>query len=190
MVNANLNQPGWSFVYFIQAGENGPIKIGATGDPSGRLRALRTANAAPLKCLLLLRGAEHEPILHSLFASIRLQGEWFSPCDDLTSFLQQMIELADVEIDVDDEHTPFIMMPSPRRYDRPGFSTQDVIEAVKTMPERHVLSQFTSDDWDRFVDECPRPKVSDHRSSGRWDYPGVIMSWLNRNADGENDLMK
>lgn len=67
------------FVYFIQADENGPIKIGFTSDdPKRRLNQLQTGNASTLKLLGAINGsAAREREFHSQLAEFRLQGEWF-----------------------------------------------------------------------------------------------------------------
>jgi len=45
-----------SYVYFVQAGEGGPIKIGVTRDIGGRLRTLQTGNPYRLRLLALIHG--------------------------------------------------------------------------------------------------------------------------------------
>lgn len=68
-----------SSVYFIQADESGPIKIGFTADdPKRRLNQLQTGNASALKLLGFVRGTPaDEKQLHVELAEWRLQGEWF-----------------------------------------------------------------------------------------------------------------
>lgn len=67
------------YVYFIQADESGPIKIGfTTGDPRHRLSALQAGNPAALKLLGAIKGSSaREREFHTTFAEWRLQGEWF-----------------------------------------------------------------------------------------------------------------
>jgi hypothetical protein len=68
-----------SFVYFIQSGEHGPVKIGWTGrDPHDRLRKLQTGNPEEL----LLRHVipadlATEKQLHTRFKPARIRLEWF-----------------------------------------------------------------------------------------------------------------
>lgn len=66
-------------VYFIQADENGPIKIGFTADdPKRRLSQLQTGNPSMLKLLGSVKGSSaHEKRFHATLAEWRLQGEWF-----------------------------------------------------------------------------------------------------------------
>lgn len=69
------------YVYFIQQGEEGPLKIGWAVDPEKRLREFQTANPQTL----FLRGAvpgsrEDEANFHAFFWEHRIRGEWFQPC--------------------------------------------------------------------------------------------------------------
>ena len=67
------------YVYFIQADENGPIKIGfTTDDPKRRLSQLQTGNASSLKLLGAIKGTSaRERQFHVTLSEWRLQGEWF-----------------------------------------------------------------------------------------------------------------
>lgn len=67
-------------VYFIQAGDRGPIKIGWSCEISRRLAELQTANAARLVLLGYVPGTlATERAWHLRFASDRLEAEWFRP---------------------------------------------------------------------------------------------------------------
>lgn len=73
-----------SHVYFIQAGEHGPIKIGVATDPEHRRQMLQTGNSADLILRAAIPGSGHgalklERKLHDRFAAGRMQGEWFRP---------------------------------------------------------------------------------------------------------------
>jgi len=78
---------GERFVYFIQSGERGPIKIGAAANPFARLRELQTGNPYQLRLLLAEDAGCHawalERALHRRFASSRLGGEWFAITHDM-----------------------------------------------------------------------------------------------------------
>lgn len=81
------------FVYFIQQGNSGPIKIGYTRDDLySRLKRLQTGNPLPLKVLAIIDGAttRTEISLHSRFSSCRLNGEWFAPTDELLKFIHEI----------------------------------------------------------------------------------------------------
>lgn len=66
------------YVYFIQAGVEGPIKIGIAGDPDARLRNLQVAHHEELTLLAECPGGtELEADLHERFAEGCIRGEWF-----------------------------------------------------------------------------------------------------------------
>jgi hypothetical protein len=74
-------------VYFIRAGEDGPVKIGHARDPRRRLAMLQTGNAAPLAIIRLVEGGrEEEAAAHAQFAVARLSGEWFAFCEAMLTF--------------------------------------------------------------------------------------------------------
>src|ERR1017187_3912957 len=77
-------------VYVVQAGEDGPLKIGrgAGLDPLlPRLRKLQTACAYPVLVRRVLLGdADAERKLHRRFTRARMQGEWFKPTPTLERF--------------------------------------------------------------------------------------------------------
>lgn len=78
-------------VYFIQEGEDGPIKIGYTGQALlSRLHGLQNGNPRAL----LLRGViagdrDTEGEVHAAFGHLTMPGtnEWFRPADDLLEFI-------------------------------------------------------------------------------------------------------
>jgi len=70
---------GW--VYFARFGDDGPIKIGRTGDPRRRVDDL--SNGSPivitlLGAMLCERADLEEVALHKKLAPHRVKGEWFS----------------------------------------------------------------------------------------------------------------
>jgi hypothetical protein len=78
-----------SSLYFIQAGADGPIKIGVAGNVGARLKTLQTASPFPLRLLAVVPGdVEDERSLHRRFASDRLSGEWFRPSDALAAHIR------------------------------------------------------------------------------------------------------
>jgi len=76
-------------IYFIQAGFDGPVKIGVAYSPERRLQSLQCGNAYRLRLIGTIkpkspRGAYRvESMLHGAFADDRLEGEWFRPSDAL-----------------------------------------------------------------------------------------------------------
>lgn len=84
-----------SFVYFIQAGISGPIKIGVTGNPLQRLGQLQTGNAENLRILAIHPGTVGlERALHRYFAPYQLKNEWFDPCEELLDLIESPHTLA------------------------------------------------------------------------------------------------
>lgn len=80
-------------VYFIQQGSGGPIKIGCSGNPVQRMAQLQTAQSEPLSLLGHVVGDRaDERAVHEQFSHLRLNGEWFSPADDLLSFIRTVVE--------------------------------------------------------------------------------------------------
>jgi len=73
-------------VYFIQAGESGPVKIGKAGDPIARLKALQTGSAARLNLLAVIDADEHA--LHDRFADHRVAGEWFALVPEIAAMIE------------------------------------------------------------------------------------------------------
>ncbi len=77
-------------LYFIAA-DDGPIKIGISGDPAQRLRTLQTGYPHPLRLLAVVVGAaEQEPRYHERFAEHRLAGEWFERHPDILAEIERL----------------------------------------------------------------------------------------------------
>ncbi len=82
-----------TLVYFIQQGENGPIKIGYSSNPAKRLQTLSTASPYPLRILKVVAGGKTlEQEFHARFMSCQLEGEWFAPDDTLLDFIAGLDE--------------------------------------------------------------------------------------------------
>ena len=77
--------------YFIQSGQEGPIKIGFTSrSVQKRLLSLQTAHSESLRVLLVLPGnRELEKALHRQFQAYRKEGEWFVPSVELLSLIKE-----------------------------------------------------------------------------------------------------
>jgi hypothetical protein len=68
-------------VYMIQAGKDGPVKIGVGYNPKARLAGMQTSHYETLTIIRLLDGGiGEERILHDRYASLRIRGEWFRFC--------------------------------------------------------------------------------------------------------------
>jgi len=76
-------------IYFARAGADGPIKIGVTGgDPARRIAAISTGCPWPVSLIAVRVGSsQHEEFLHRKFAAHRLNGEWFSPAEELLNLI-------------------------------------------------------------------------------------------------------
>jgi hypothetical protein len=72
--------PKLGAVYFIEDTVTAAIKVGfCLKNPGKRLAALQTGNANPLRLIGHVAGSEpQEKLLHRLFSTCRIQGEWFS----------------------------------------------------------------------------------------------------------------
>lgn len=72
------------YVYFIQQGVNGSVKIGVADNIESRLKSLQTASPVKLNliasigCKGRLQAYDLEGQMHKKFAAYRLKGEWFS----------------------------------------------------------------------------------------------------------------
>jgi hypothetical protein len=79
-------------IYFIQVGEDGPIKIGrTTQSPLQRMDTLQTGIPIPLRLLAIIShvGASAEMMLHRRFYHLHVQGEWFRPDEELLTYIRE-----------------------------------------------------------------------------------------------------
>lgn len=77
-------------VYFVQAGDDGSIKIGWTQDVDRRIAELQTANAKKLRLLGTIPGTlRTEAALHARFSFLRLEAEWFKNSSEIHNFLRE-----------------------------------------------------------------------------------------------------
>jgi hypothetical protein len=88
------NNPGR--VYFIQSGNDGPIKIGTSMNIPVRLAHLRADNPYALYLLGTIPGGSlMEEALHRRFASDRIHNEWFAPTAALLDFIAAVVVRAE-----------------------------------------------------------------------------------------------
>lgn len=79
-VTERIRRRSERWVYFIQVGEAGPIKIGITKDVKSRLSNLQCGHTEALRLLHHMAGTgTDEAALHERFHSLRISGEWFRP---------------------------------------------------------------------------------------------------------------
>jgi DNA-binding transcriptional regulator YdaS (Cro superfamily) len=65
-------------VYFVRAGEDGPVKIGHAKHPASRLRELQAGCFEKFNVLRVIEGdVLSEKFLHRHFKAQRVRGEWF-----------------------------------------------------------------------------------------------------------------
>lgn len=77
-----------AFVYFVQMGEGGPIKIGSAADLGKRVSGLDTASPYPLRLLGVLNGGVAlEREMHKRFRAHHMRLEWFQPAQALLEFI-------------------------------------------------------------------------------------------------------
>jgi hypothetical protein len=100
-VGAKLGQGGSKYVmgarggqgmavYFIQVGEDGPIKIGISDGVADRLAALQTTLPYELRVVAVIPRGDRamEQDLHLRFRSHWIRGEWFVPHPELLLYIQ------------------------------------------------------------------------------------------------------
>lgn len=69
-------------VYFIQAGDGGPVKIGKADDALARMQDLQVAHWNELTLMRVIDGGHAtERWLHRFYGSLHLRGEWFRYSD-------------------------------------------------------------------------------------------------------------
>ena len=88
MVRNDVRRPGE--VYFVQHGNDGPVKIGFRSLSSeDRIANLQTGNPVELRRLAALPGTpEDEKTLHHSFRKLRIRGEWFRLEEPLLGFIR------------------------------------------------------------------------------------------------------
>ena len=89
----NAACPDPAFVYFIQAGEGGPVKIGWSSNIKVRMESAQVDNPEPLALLAYVPGGpEIEARLHHRFREAHLRGEWFRPVRDLLDLIEEIVD--------------------------------------------------------------------------------------------------
>ena len=78
-------------IYFIQAGTDGPIKIGQTeNDVYSRMKQLQTGCPEELHLLWTYHGSGFtEQELHTGFCEYNIRGEWFRPDEYIFNFIRE-----------------------------------------------------------------------------------------------------
>jgi len=98
------------YVYFIQEGHSGPIKIGVAAEPRNRLTDLQCANPRPVRLICAVKGSfKLEKHLHRLLKDHRIRGEWFHPSIEVLEAISEALKFSKLgatisEIECDDFH--------------------------------------------------------------------------------------
>jgi len=91
LIRAYYRQPGLVWLYAIQMGEAGPIKLGVTLNPAERIATLQQGNPETLHGLAAWRAMPvEEKELHEEFAYARVRGEWFRPVPELVDLVLRL----------------------------------------------------------------------------------------------------
>lgn len=78
------------FIYFIQRGYTGPVKIGWALDPDRRLGELQIGSAEDLHIIGITPGTmADERQLHKDVAEYRVRGEWFQLPPDVIAEIER-----------------------------------------------------------------------------------------------------
>src|SRR5512146_2055560 len=84
MSRRQVGDPRSSYIYFIQAKDGGPVKIGWTYNPVRRLKDLQAASPYKLVVRKVVPGTQRlEHYLHQRYEAYRLEGEWFEVQPDM-----------------------------------------------------------------------------------------------------------
>jgi len=75
-------------VYIIQAGDNGPIKIGESSNPCKRLRELQVGNHKILELIWTYDGKYSELEIHNELHQYKIYGEWFEYNNHVIEFIK------------------------------------------------------------------------------------------------------
>jgi hypothetical protein len=109
--SSRLTSP--EYVYFIQEGGRGPVKIGLSNRPKRRIGDLQTGNPTELHLRHVVPGDRRtEAVLHHRFEPARIRGEWFGDvidADYLAIILAFAEGLAEEMVHRYDGSTPVLM---------------------------------------------------------------------------------
>lgn len=83
-------------VYFIRAGEDGPVKIGTAIDVAQRIAELQIAHYVELILVRTIPGNRaHERALHDRFEHLHIRGEWFHFHPDMLLAVPEPVQSID-----------------------------------------------------------------------------------------------
>jgi len=99
-------------VYFIQSGNNGPIKIGMAENVDRRLSELQEGNPYKLNiisvmdCYSVSHADETEKRIHKLFSKKRIRGEWFKASISLAKLNDTLMPHKEEKLDLVQNERP------------------------------------------------------------------------------------
>lgn len=83
-------------IYFVQCGDNGPVKIGQSKNLKHRMKHLQWANPQKLHLIKELKGdSDYE--IHNILHVHRIRGEWFEAHEDVLGFTQENLDNCEPE---------------------------------------------------------------------------------------------
>lgn len=92
-----FSDPTEAFVYVVQIGEDGPIKIGFTTKIKRRIAAIRAGIPSRVFVRMIGPGTDRlEKMFHEMLEPHRLKGEWFVPTKEVMSLLASSLIQLDV----------------------------------------------------------------------------------------------
>lgn len=82
------------YIYFLQHGEDGAIKIGFAKDIEKRIKQIQEISPVPLRLLAKIKGTMmKEAALHNRFKRYRLKNEWFTPASNLIEYIEKVNQI-------------------------------------------------------------------------------------------------
>ncbi len=116
-------------IYFVQSGENGPIKIGMTSHLKNRLDVMQSCCPFKLKLLASFSGSkEDETALHSEFSDCKLRGEWFNPVPSLESLIESILQNDPSSSCLDKPHSKPRLNHKPHKNELLNLSREEIAE--------------------------------------------------------------
>ena len=81
------------YIYFVECGTSGRIKIGWALNPEARIKNLQTGSSTDLKILAAEPGTvKQEKLLHHRFSDHLWRGEWFRPHSRLLAYIDKVLK--------------------------------------------------------------------------------------------------
>jgi DNA-binding XRE family transcriptional regulator len=110
-------------IYFVQSNDH--VKIGYAINPKYRIRSIQTSHPFKLYPLLVLDGTLiDETKLHDQFQQYRVNGEWFTLCEEIQTFINEHLDL--------DKRNEFDLLPNNKTF------TEN--EQIKRLRHEHKLN--------------------------------------------------